>query len=97
MAGVIVYEPDDESDVEGLPWAVTFEASAGDEWASFVCGPYERDEAVALAEGVLAENRGVTAVVEPLVPAEQPKDVLEIIEDLQSYEDEDEPATPAAE
>ena len=28
MAGVIVYEPDDDTDVAGLPWAITFEASA---------------------------------------------------------------------
>ncbi|QFZ17302.1 hypothetical protein [Saccharothrix syringae] len=82
MAGVIVYEPDDESEVEGLPWAVTFEASAGEDWAPFVCGPYERDEAVRLAEEVLAGGRGVTAVVEPLLPLREAADVLATIEEL---------------
>jgi hypothetical protein len=87
MAGVIVYEPDDDTDVEGLPWAVTFEASAGEEWASFVCGPYERDDAVTLAEEVLAASRGVTAVVEPLLPVTEAADVLATIAELR---DEDE-------
>ena len=88
MAGVIVYEPDDDTDVEGLPWAVTFEASAGEEWASFVCGPYERDDAVRLAEEVLGASRGVTAVVEPLLPVTEAVDVLATIAELRD-EDED--------
>ena len=88
VAGVIVYEPDDESDVEGLPWAVTFEASAGDEWASFVCGPYERDEAVRLAEDVVAAGQGVTAVVEPLLPVTEAADVLATIAELREEADE---------
>jgi hypothetical protein len=88
MAGVIVYEPDDETDVEGLPWAVTFEASAGEEWASFVCGPYDRDDAVKLAEEVLAASRGVTAVVEPLLPVTEAADVLATIAELRDEEDD---------
>ncbi|GAA1282128.1 hypothetical protein [Saccharothrix xinjiangensis] len=84
MAGVVVYEPDDEDEVDGLPWAVTFEASAGEDWASFVCGPYEREEAVGLAEEVLAGSRGVTAVVEPLLPVERAEDVLATIAELRS-------------
>ncbi|WP_158840715.1 hypothetical protein [Saccharothrix deserti] len=90
MAGVIVYEPDDETDVEGLPWAVTFEASAGEEWASFVCGPYERDDAVKLAEEVLTASRGVTAVVEPLLPVTEAADVLATIAELRDEEEETE-------
>ncbi|NUT92185.1 MAG: hypothetical protein HOY78_09145 [Saccharothrix sp.] len=82
MGGVVVYEPDDDAEVEGLPWAITFEASAGEEWASFVCGPYERDEAVALAEEVIAEGRGVSAVVEPLLPVSSALDVLSTIAEL---------------
>ncbi|CCH28826.1 hypothetical protein ABZ816_27890 [Actinosynnema sp. NPDC047251] len=82
MAGVIVYEPDDDAEVEGLPWAITFEASAGEDWDSFVCGPYERDEAVALAESVIVEGRGVTAVVEPLLPVRSAMDVLSTIDEL---------------
>ncbi|QFZ19355.1 hypothetical protein EKG83_19650 [Saccharothrix syringae] len=30
MAGVIVYEPDDDTDVGGLPWAITFAATIAD-------------------------------------------------------------------
>ncbi|MEV8439282.1 hypothetical protein AB0425_18050 [Actinosynnema sp. NPDC051121] len=88
MAGVIVYEPDDDADVEGLPWAVTFEASAGEEWASFVCGPYDRDDAVRLAEEVLAASRGVTAVVEPLLPVSEAADVLATIAELRDEEED---------
>jgi hypothetical protein len=90
MAGVIVYEPDDETDVEGLPWAITFEASAGEEWASFVCGPYDRDDAVKLAEEVLAASRGVTAVVEPLLPVAEAADVLATIAELRDEEEDPE-------
>lgn len=90
MAAVIVYEPDDETDVEGLPWAVTFEASAGEEWASFVCGPYDRDDAVKLAEEVLAASRGVTAVVEPLLPVTEAEDVLATIAELRDEDTEPE-------
>jgi hypothetical protein len=88
MAGVIVYEPDDDTDVEGLPWAITFEASAGEEWASFVCGPYDRDDAVKLAEEVLAASRGVTAVVEPLLPVSEAADVLATIAELRDEEED---------
>ncbi|GGP42247.1 hypothetical protein [Saccharothrix coeruleofusca] len=87
MGGVVVYEPDDETEVEGLPWAVTFEASSGEEWASFVCGPYEREDAVGLAEAVVSQRTGVSAIVEPLLPVEDVADVLATIDELREEED----------
>ncbi|ATE52935.1 MULTISPECIES: hypothetical protein [Actinosynnema] len=91
MGGVVVYEPEDADEVEGLPWAVTFEASGGEDWGSFVCGPYLRDDAVALAESVVSQRRGkVLAVVEPLLPVEDVADVLATIDELQEEYEEDE-------
>ncbi|TWJ24105.1 hypothetical protein JD76_04251 [Micromonospora endolithica] len=53
----------------GLPWIITF-GPLGDteEWEPVVCGPYERQHALALAETVVAEEQ-LMAVVEPLLPA----------------------------
>lgn len=89
MGGVIVYEPDDESEVNEFPWAVTFEPSGGDEWDSFICGPYERDHAVALAEAVALEENGVLAVVMPMLPALSADDVVRTIEELREAAEEE--------
>jgi hypothetical protein len=89
MGGVIIYEPDDDSPVMEFPWAVSFEPSGGEEWDSFVCGPYERDHAIALAEAVALEEDGVLAVVEPMLPALSADDVLATIDDLRTAEEED--------
>ena len=71
MGGVIIYEPEEDSDVNEFPWTVTFEPSGGDDWDSFICGPYERDHAVALAEAVALDDAegGVLAIVKPMLPA----------------------------
>lgn len=91
MGGVIIYEPDEESEVNEFPWVVTFEPSGGEEWDSFVCGPYERDHAIALAEGVALDEGGVLAVVVPMLPALSAVDVVATIEELrQAVEEEEE-------
>ncbi|SDH37676.1 hypothetical protein SAMN05216553_12099 [Lentzea fradiae] len=84
MGGVIIYEPEEDSDVNEFPWTVTFEPSGGDEWDSFICGPYERDHAVALAEAVALDDAegGVLAIVKPMLPALSAEDVTATIEEL---------------
>ncbi|MET9231308.1 hypothetical protein [Lentzea sp. NPDC003310] len=81
---MIIYEPEEDSDVNEFPWTVTFEPSGGDDWDSFICGPYERDHAVALAEAVALEDEegGVLAIVKPMLPALSSEDVAATIEEL---------------
>jgi hypothetical protein len=51
-----------------LPWIITFGPLEEDEdWEPVVCGPYERDHALSLAESVVADEE-LMAVVEPLMP-----------------------------
>ena len=56
------------SPVAELPWVITVGALGEDEdWEPVVCGPYERDHALALAQAVVADE-DLMAVVEPLLP-----------------------------
>ena len=97
MGGVIIYEPEEDSDVNEFPWTVTFEPSGGDDWDSFICGPYERDHAVALAEAVALDDAegGVLAIVKPMLPALSAEDVSATIEELReaALEEEDDEET----
>jgi hypothetical protein len=94
MGGVIIYEPEEDSDVNEFPWTVTFEPSGGDDWDSFICGPYERDHAVALAEAVALDDAegGVLAIVKPMLPALSAEDVSDTIEELREAAIEEEAA-----
>jgi hypothetical protein len=59
----------DDSPVLTLPWIITFGPLSDDEmWEPVVCGPYERDHALALAEAVVSDEE-LMAVVEPLQPS----------------------------
>jgi hypothetical protein len=69
------------SPVADLPWVITI-GSLGDEedWEPIVCGPYEREHALALAQAVVADE-DLMAVVEPLLPradAEAIRDEIEL-------------------
>jgi hypothetical protein len=69
------------SPVADLPWVITI-GSLGDEedWEPVVCGPYERQHALALAQAVVADE-DLMAVVEPLLPradAEAIRDEIEL-------------------
>jgi hypothetical protein len=69
----------DDSPVLSLPWIITFgPMDEADEWEPVVCGPYERDHALALAETVIADEE-LMAVVEPVQPHSS---VDEIREDI---------------
>ena len=57
-----------DSPVLSLPWIITIgPLSDDDEWEAVVCGPYERDHALAVAEEVVADE-DLMAVVEPVLP-----------------------------
>ncbi|MFC0528156.1 hypothetical protein [Phytohabitans kaempferiae] len=68
MGALVTLELTEDSPVRDLPWIVTF-GPLGDEeeWEPVVCGPYEREHALALAESVVADE-DLMAVVEPLLP-----------------------------
>jgi hypothetical protein len=56
------------SPIADLPWVITIgTANEEEEWDPFVCGPYERAHALALARAVVADE-DLLAVVEPLLP-----------------------------
>jgi hypothetical protein len=50
-------------------------------------GAVKRDDAVKLAEEVLSASRGVTAVVEPLLPVTQAAGLLATIAELRDEEE----------
>src|SRR5689334_24275169 len=56
------------SPLTDAPWVITI-GSLGDRegWEPVVCGPYEREHAVALARAVVADD-DLMAVVEPMLP-----------------------------
>jgi hypothetical protein len=57
-----------DSPVLSMPWIITFgPLEDDDEWEPVVCGPYEREHALALAEEIVADEE-LMAVVEPLLP-----------------------------
>ncbi|MEU9505132.1 hypothetical protein AB0D32_02465 [Micromonospora sp. NPDC048170] len=69
MGALVTLDLPDDSPMLGLPWIITIGPLGDvDEWEPVVCGPYERPQALALAEAVVAEEQ-LMAVVEPLLPA----------------------------
>ncbi|MFI6760274.1 hypothetical protein ACIBF5_14165 [Micromonospora sp. NPDC050417] len=68
MGALVTLELPDGSPIHDLPWIITFGPLGDDEeWEPVVCGPYERPQALALAESVVADE-DLMAVVEPLLP-----------------------------
>ncbi|WP_043513005.1 MULTISPECIES: hypothetical protein [unclassified Actinoplanes] len=80
------------SPLAAVPWVVTI-ASLGDreDWDPVVCGPYERDHAVALARAVVSDD-DLMAVVEPMLPLDSADAIRKEIEAVrQAAEDDSEP------
>jgi hypothetical protein len=68
MGTLVTLELPPDSPVLALPWIITFGPLSDDEeWEPVVCGPYEHEHALALAESVVADEE-LMAVVEPLQP-----------------------------
>jgi hypothetical protein len=68
VGAIVTLELPDDSPVLALPWIITFGPLEEDEdWEPVVCGPYEREHALSLAETVVADEE-LMAVVEPVLP-----------------------------
>lgn len=81
-----------DSPVLSMPWMITFgPLEEDDEWEPVVCGPYERDHALALAEEIVADEE-LTAVVEPLLPLVEVDRIREEIAVARALADEEDDA-----
>ena len=94
MGTLVTLDLADDSPVLSLPWIITFgPMDDADDWEPVVCGPYERDHALALAETVIADEE-LMAVVEPVQPHSSVEDIREEIATAklaaESDEDDDE-------
>jgi hypothetical protein len=68
VGALVTLELTDDSPIRELPWIITFSPMNEDEeWDSLVCGPYEQEHALALAESVVTDEE-LMAVVEPMQP-----------------------------
>jgi hypothetical protein len=87
---LVTLELPGDSPVLSMPWIITFApAEEGDEdWEPVVCGPYERDHALALAEEIVADEE-LTAVVEPLLPLVEVDRIREEIAVARALADEE--------
>ena len=75
MGALVTLELPADSPTLDLPWIITFGPLNDDEeWEPVVCGPYERQHALALAEAVVADEE-LMAVVEPLQPHVSPDEI----------------------
>lgn len=80
MGALVTLEVPDETALN-LPWIITFgPLDDSEEWEPVVCGPYERDHALALASTVVADE-DLMAVVEPLLPHASVDDITRDIEE----------------
>ncbi|WIM95964.1 hypothetical protein ACTOB_008110 [Actinoplanes oblitus] len=77
------------SPLAGQPWVITI-GSLGDreDWDPVVCGPYERDHAVALARAVVADD-DLMAVVEPMLPLAGVDAIRQEIESIRARSEDD--------
>jgi hypothetical protein len=81
-----------DSPVLSMPWIITFgPLEDDDEWEPVVCGPYEREHALALAEEIVADEE-LMAVVEPLLPLVEVDRIREEIAVARALADEEEDA-----
>jgi hypothetical protein len=79
----------DNSPMLSMPWIITFGPMAeDDEWEPVVCGPYEREHALGLAEEIVADEE-LTAVVEPLLPLVEIERIREEIAVARALADEE--------
>ncbi|MFI5845877.1 hypothetical protein ACIA8K_39855 [Catenuloplanes sp. NPDC051500] len=91
MGALVTLDLPDDSPTLDLPWIITFgPLSDDDEWEPVVCGPYERQHALSLAEAVVADEQ-LMAVVEPLLPSTAVSEVRDEIEKARRLAEEEPP------
>lgn len=72
-----------------VPWVITIGPLGGEEeWDPVVCGPYERDHAIALARAVVADDE-LMAVVEPMLPLDGADAIREEIAAIRAMVEDD--------
>jgi hypothetical protein len=78
-----------DSPMLSMPWIITFgPLDDEDEWEAVVCGPYEREHALAIAEEIVADE-DLMAVVEPLLPLVEVERIREEIAVARALADEE--------
>ncbi|GAB7049977.1 hypothetical protein [Catenuloplanes indicus] len=91
MGALVTLDLPDDSPTLDLPWIITIgPLSDDDEWEPVVCGPYERQHALSLAESVVADEQ-LMAVVEPLLPATAAAEIRDEIEKARRLAEEEPP------
>ena len=91
MGALVTLDLPDDSPTLDLPWIITFgPLSDDDEWEPVVCGPYERQHALSLAESVVADEQ-LMAVVEPLLPSTAAAEIRDEIEKARRLAEEEPP------
>ncbi|MDR7280682.1 hypothetical protein [Catenuloplanes atrovinosus] len=91
MGALVTLDLPDDSPTLDLPWIITFgPLSDDDEWEPVVCGPYERQHALSLAESVVADEQ-LMAVVEPLLPSTAAGEIRDEIEKARRLAEEEPP------
>ncbi|WP_436526260.1 hypothetical protein [Actinoplanes sp. HUAS TT8] len=77
------------SPLTDVPWVITI-GSLGDreDWDPVVCGPYERDHAIALARAVVADD-DLMAVVEPMLPLDGADAIRKEIDAIRAMAEDD--------
>lgn len=98
MGALMTMELADDAPQHDLPWIITFGPLDEDEdWDPVVCGPYERDHALAIAQSLI-EDADLIAVVEPLLPATSLDEIraeiaksVQTAADMNATEDDDDP------
>jgi hypothetical protein len=89
---IMTLELPGDSPVLSMPWIITFgPLEDEDDWEPVVCGPYEREHALALAEEIVADEE-LMAVVEPLLPLVEVDRIREEIAVARALADEEEDA-----
>jgi hypothetical protein len=89
VGAVMTIELPGDSPMLSMPWIITFgPLEEDDEWEPVVCGPYERQHALALAEEIVADE-DLMAVVEPLLPLVEIERIREEIAVARALADEE--------
>jgi hypothetical protein len=89
VGALVTLELPEDSPLRSLPWVITFGPLGEEEdWDPVVCGPYERQHALRLAEAVVADE-DLVAVVEPMLPCVTVDEIRDEIAAARSAADEE--------
>jgi hypothetical protein len=91
VGALVTLDLPEDSPVLALPWIITFGPLDDEEesWEPVVCGPYERDHALSIAETVVADE-DLMAVVEPVLPHASVDEIRKEIEQAKANAEADE-------